>query len=459
VTARRVAIPRRWRSREGRQLLARLLAGDAAATAMLEGQLRHWQWTLINRAAVRLARVRRRDPAERARAAVVLALADELDVFLRGEEPTDEMLDRLEARGFRGRRSHLVRLLAFLHRENLWSRWRATSRQIPDLRGADLGQLDLRHVDLRRARLRGAQLGGAQLRTCDLRHADLRQAGLRHTDFSYADMRWAKLGRANLTETLLSGADLRCANLRGAFLIGASMNQAKLQGANLSGAVVWGVNAWDVEEDAFTRQKPLHVAEVEPLDFYQGENTRVPWYAVRVNDLKVAHFVSLLLKYPEIGKLINAAADKVVLLLGRFIGRERRVLDVLLEALPRFGLVPVVFDFEQPEDRDTIETVAILAGLSSFVIANLSKPRSTPLEAHLVIPAIAVPFVPIIRKGERPFSMFTALQRKYPWVLPTVTYHSEKSLIRNLRRSVIQPATKLAKEIRRLKHPRAASSG
>jgi hypothetical protein len=148
-----------------------------------------------------------------------------------------------------------------------------------------------------------------------------------------------------------------------------------------------------------------------------------------------------------------------VLLLGRFIGRERRVLDVLLEALPRFGLVPVVFDFEQPEDRDTIETVAILAGLSSFVIANLSKPRSTPLEAHLVIPAIAVPFVPIIRKGERPFSMFTALQRKYPWVLPTVTYHSEKSLIRNLRRSVIQPATKLAKEIRRLKHPRAASSG
>jgi len=347
-----------------------------------------------------------------------------------------------------------------------WDRWRKRTGEIPDLQGANLGELDLRDIDLSHARLYGANLSAAVIRVGNLRHADLHDCELRHTDLSYAELYSAKLIGANLSHTLLTGADLRRADLRRSFLVGTSMNQAEIEGADLRGAVVWGISAWDIKYDDSTRQEGLLVVpHLEPLGLLDP-NERAKVYrllqhpepgSIRVSDIEVAHFVSLLIENPKIGRVINAAADKVVLLLGRFVGNEKAVLDALKEKLPSFGYVPVVFDFDEPENRDTIETVAILAGLSNFVIANLSRPRSTPLEAHLVIPAIAVPFVPIVREGERPFAMFTALQRKYPWVLPTVTYRDETNLLRRLRRAVIEPAERAATEIRRLKHPREES--
>jgi len=324
---------------------------------------------------------------------------------------------------------------------------------VPDLRGADLANLDLRYVNLRYARLQGAVLAGAVMRTASLEHADLRRCMMRHTDLSYAQLDHADLRRAELKETLLTGAKLLGADLRKAWLIGTFMNQADLSAADLRGAIVWGVNTWDITRDEHTREAGLAVMPgLDPIDYDEKAVLNSDW-AVRVNDLEVAHFIAMLIENPKIGRVINAAAERIVLLLGRFVGEEAAVLEQLKDALPRYGYVPVVFDFDEPDNRDTIETVAILAGLSSFVIANLSQPRSAPLEAHLIIPAIAVPFVPIVHAGEEQFSMFTALQRKYPWVLPTVSYRTGAGLVRRLRRAVIEPAEHAAKQIRRAKHP------
>ena len=91
-----------------------------------------------------------------------------------------------------------------------------------------------------------------------------------------------------------------------------------------------------------------------------------------------------------------------------------------------------------------------LASLSRFVIADLTQPRSVPLETQAIVPDIAVPFVPII-EGQRPFSMFASLQRKYFWVLPTIVYRSETNLIRKLERAVILPAERMVARLRRLK--------
>ncbi|MHC4153578.1 MAG: pentapeptide repeat-containing protein [Planctomycetota bacterium] len=383
-----------------------------------------------------------------------------------GKDPSTDILERLESDSFKGKRSHLVRLFAFLDFSDEWRRWRKRTGEVPDLRGANLGELDLGGIDLSHARLRGANLSGAIIRTGDLRHADLRDCELRHTDLSYANLCSAKLIGANLSHTLLTEADLSGADLRRSFLVGTSMNQANLKGADLRGAVVWGISTWTIQCDDTTQQDGLLVApNFEPLELFISDDRakdyrdlQDPEVTVRVDDIEVAHFISLLIENPMIGRVIDAASDKIVLLLGRFVGREKDVLNALKNKLPSFGYVPVVFDFPETENRDTIETVAILAGLSNFVIANLSRPRSTPLEAHLVIPAIAVPFVPIVREGERPFSMFTALQRKYPWVLPTVTYRDEENLLRRLKRTVIEPAERAAAALRRSKHPREKSA-
>ena len=60
-----------------------------------------------------------------------------------------------------------------------------------------------------------------------------------------------------------------------------------------------------------------------------------------------------------------------------------------------------------------------LAGMSCFIIADITKPKSSPLELQLAVPNYMVPFVPIIQQGEKPFAMFCDLHNKYKqWVLP-----------------------------------------
>ena len=444
---------KRWSTRTGVATLLGILRRELSveAATRLPG-IRSYEILNIQRAMWRPRRPRGKRP--RHGMASARRLAEELDVMREGDFNYD-YLERLDDDRFLGQRPHLVRLLAYQQRYERWAAWRRRTGAVPDLRGADLHGLDLRHVDLRYARLGGAGLEGAIVRTGDLRYADLRGCRMRHADLSYASLEHADLRRAELKETLLTGAHLERADLRRAWLIGCFMNQACLQGADLRGAVVWGVPAWDVETDHRTRSSDLLVVPgLDPIDYDEKAVLRSDW-AVRVQDLEVAHFVTMLINNPKIGRVINAAAERIVLLLGRFVDQESRgLLAALQSALPRFGFVPVVFDFDQPDNRDTIETVAILAGLSTFVIADLSRPRSTPLEAHLIIPTLAVPFVPLVRAGEEPFSLFTALQRKYPWVLPTVKYRSAAGLVRRLRTDVVDPARRAARQIRLAKHPR-----
>lgn len=75
-----------------------------------------------------------------------------------------------------------------------------------------------------------------------------------------------------------------------------------------------------------------------------------------------------------------------MLILGRFTERTP-VLDGLRTRLRELGFAPIVFDFERPTSKDLTETVQILAGLSAFIIADLTAPRSAPHEAQAVIPA------------------------------------------------------------------------
>jgi len=68
--------------------------------------------------------------------------------------------------------------------------------------------------------------------------------------------------------------------------------------------------------------------------------------------------------------------------------------------------------FERPTDRDLTETVRILAGLSRFVIADITNPRSVPLELQATVPDYMVPFVTILQRGQPAFGMFDDLPRR-----------------------------------------------
>ena len=85
-----------------------------------------------------------------------------------------------------------------------------------------------------------------------------------------------------------------------------------------------------------------------------------------------------------------------MLLLGRFTEGRIVVLERLRDELRKRGYLPIVFNFDKPETKDFTETVRLLAGLSKFVIADLSGPKSAPYELGAIVSQTMIPFQPII---------------------------------------------------------------
>jgi uncharacterized protein YjbI with pentapeptide repeats len=310
----------------------------------------------------------------------------------------------------------------------IWNEWRQRNPGLtPNLSGADLSDADLRGADLRGVDLYRTKLIQAKLRGANLSGAFLPQAWLVGADLSGVD----------LSEANLSGANLDLANFRGANLSKADLSQTSLIETDLLGACltesrVYGASVWDTKVDDQTKQESLVITPRFSL---------VPQAAITVDNIKVAQFIYLLLNNKEIRNVIDTIGRKGVLLLGRFTEGRLTVLERLREELRKRGFVPMVFNFDKPEVKDFTETVRLLAGLSHFVIADITNPRSTPLELQAVVPECMVPFVPIIEKGEEPFAMFADLWIKHrEWVLNPVRYPSVDRLIEVLDEEIVRPA-------------------
>jgi hypothetical protein len=121
---------------------------------------------------------------------------------------------------------------------------------------------------------------------------------------------------------------------------------------------------------------------------------------VVVDNIEVAQFVYLLLHDEKIRDVIDTVGKKGVLLLGRFTEGRIEVLNRLREELRQRRYVPLVFNFDKPKTKDFTETVRLLAGLSRFVIADITNPKSAPLELQATVPEIMVSFLPIIEEGQ-----------------------------------------------------------
>ncbi len=300
---------------------------------------------------------------------------------------------------------------------DVWNNWRDERPGIrPQLHKADLEGANLAHANLRNARLYKANLSHANLSGADLRWAKLTAAELRNANLSGACLLEAKLNEADL-----SGADLTNANLRRARLV-----QTNLQGATLNGCQIYGISAWSLNLDGAKQSDLIITDEGEPV--------------VTVDDIEVAQFVYLLLDNPKIRQVINTIGEKAVLILGRFTPERKHVLDAIRAELRRLGFVPIMFDFERPTSRDFTETIMTLAGMCLFVIADITKPKSSPLELQATVPNYMIPFVPVIQEDEEPFAMFKDLKGKYDWVLDPLEYDSVSNLVRGLEKAVIGPA-------------------
>jgi uncharacterized protein YjbI with pentapeptide repeats len=304
-----------------------------------------------------------------------------------------------------------------------------------DLSGANLADADFDGAFLDEARLTGAKLHNTSLTGSDLTRAVLVGADLAYAHLTQANFSESNCAGANLQGTVLYAANFSRANLRGAALLNAVAIRTDFTGADLTGCSVYGMSAWDVNLDQAAQTK-LVITREEPH--------------VHVDDLEVAQFIYLLLHRQKLRSVLTTLGERTVLILGRFTERKA-LLEGIADKIRSLGYLPIVFDFDRPTDRDLTETVKVLAGLSLFVVADITNPRSVPLELQATVPDYMVPFVTLVERGQPVFGMFDDLPRKYDWALPLLEYNSAESLLAAFENKVVAPALEKLAEVRRRK--------
>jgi uncharacterized protein YjbI with pentapeptide repeats len=301
------------------------------------------------------------------------------------------------------------------------------------------------NIKLVNSNLTGVDLSGRTLAGASFWRANLTKANLQETDCQMVEFAEARLANANLSlsnfDTVeFRDADLTNADLHGSILANASMLRAKVEGANLKNCYVYGISAWDLVGTPRSQKDLIVTPPSEPK--------------ITVDDLEVAQFVYMVYNNKKIRNFMNAFTEKNVLILGRFTPPERKaVLDGLREKLRTFDLIPIVFDFDAPQDKDYTETVQTLAGMSMFVIVDVTNPKSTPLEMEATVKQFKIPYLPIIDTSvdERPFAMMIDLQKSFHWVLPTFGYRSKDELFQHLKEAIIDRALEKHNELRNQK--------
>jgi len=304
------------------------------------------------------------------------------------------------------------------------------------LNEADLNAANLKNAYFVEATLKNASLIEADLRRANLENADLSGANLAGANLSGAILASAKLINTNLFGANLTEATIKYADLTGANLCGASLIQTDLTRAKITGCKVYGASAWDLT---------LHQTRQTGLIITQNNQP-----VITVDNLEVAQFIYLLLNNRKLRDVINTIANKAVLIIGRFTGGGKEVLDTIAEKLRENKYIPIIFDFDRPIGKSFRETIQILAGLSKFVIADLSSPKSTPLESLAIFYNYKIPFLPVIKDRQRIFSMFNDFKLECGYLAP-VKFKNIRHLKAIFNKQILFPAEKKHDEIIKLK--------
>ncbi|MFM9950139.1 MAG: pentapeptide repeat-containing protein [Saprospiraceae bacterium] len=313
-----------------------------------------------------------------------------------------------------------------------------------DFNNSFMPQSTLINNNLNGATFIGAKLDGSNFEASNLRLADLNRASLMRTNFkattlTHANLQEADLERAifedaimksvNLSWTIMHKTYLKGANLSNANLQGASLIKANVAGSIITGSRVYGVSVWDIEGDIL-EQKDLIISP-------EGQTI------ITVDNIEVAQFIYLIINNQKLRDVIDTVTSKAVLILGRFSDERKKILDSIKNKLREFNYLPILFDFNKPNNQNLIETVATLARMSRFVIVDITDSKDTRREIDVLLKIPALPIQPIILTSsvevEAHFISDIYYGEYKVKVLELLKYDTEEEVLDNFKEDIIDP--------------------
>ncbi len=351
------------------------------------------------------------------------------------------------------------------HGTDAWNTWRKATHAVPDcqrlnlqnaqLSGADLKDLDFTGTNFSNAVLEDADLRYTKLNNviatnCRFIHAQLGGAKMMDSVFTNAQFQMAEMQKANLTNSKCERANFRAAFLREAILFNTTLSDADfteavlhdtnfsgtiapnailqrtilvntdLSGADISGSRIFGASIWNIKVNEATQQRNLIITQDNEPE-------------ITVDHIEVAQLIYLLQSSHRVGTVLDVAASKLVLILGRFNPPEKKqILEAIADTLRQKNYVPLIFDFTPLKGRDMMTTISTLAHLSAFIIADISAPKSVPQEISWTIPHLTTtPMLPLICSSEQPYSMFETFLMA-PHTLPIHFYNEGIDLVSSM---------------------------
>lgn len=320
-----------------------------------------------------------------------------------------------------------------------------------DLRAAYAVNTSFEATDFHQCLLRGAYFSECNFHLADFFGADLRVAGLvscsfllncfERTNLRDASFKGSALVSASFDDTLGPGCSFEDVVLRDSSFRRAHFEQARLTGTSLidcdfseavlDGASVFGVSFWRCNLERLQQRDLIITPKGEP--------------DLTVDDVRVAQFIYLILNNEEIRHLIDNITSKVVLILGSFSEENKAVLQRLKEDLRAHNYSPVLFDFQRPRARNFLETVATMAGMARFVVADLTTPKMVLREIDFILRNCpSTPVATIILRGE-PVPASVLDFSDFGTFLEPVTYDAPK--LAEVFLSIVPSAEALAEQI------------
>ena len=83
---------------------------------------------------------------------------------------------------------------------------------------------------------------------------------------------------------------------------------------------------------------------------------------------------------------------------------------------------------------------------ASFIVADLTDPRSVPQELQAIVPDVEIAVQPIIEASHQPFATFVDLM-KYRWMLDLRRYENDDQLSSSICELIITPAERCRLDI------------